>query len=106
MMYWPAMNTIMYSLVSPKFFNLYADSACLIFAGVMSYIAYNNSGTAELSSGYLQGSQAKFLSQEEKEELMHELEYQDSDAFNLGLDKLILMSGAKESIPSSIYECL
>ena len=42
MMYWPAINTVMYSAVSPKFFNLYADSACLVFAGIMSYIAYNN----------------------------------------------------------------
>ena len=47
-MYWPAVNTVMYSAVSPKFFNLYADSACLIFAGIMSYIAYNNS--VEVSS--------------------------------------------------------
>ena len=42
MMYWPAINTVMYSAVSPKFFNLYADGACLIFAGIMSYIAYNH----------------------------------------------------------------
>ena len=48
MMYWPAINTVMYSAVSPKFFNLYADSACLVFAGIMSYIAYNNS--VEVSS--------------------------------------------------------
>ena len=40
LMYWPLVNTVMYSLVQPRFFNLYADTAGLIFASIMSYIAY------------------------------------------------------------------
>ena len=69
-MYWPAVNTVMYSAVSPKFFNLYADSACLIFAGIMSYIAYNNS--VEVSS-VSQNATALYRS-DPTETLLHELD--------------------------------
>lgn len=40
--YWPLVNSVMYSLVQPRFMNLYADLASLIFASVMSYITYND----------------------------------------------------------------
>ena len=32
----------MYGLVSPRFFNLYADIAGIFFAAIMSYIAYSS----------------------------------------------------------------
>ena len=32
----------MYTLIKPRFFNLYADSASLIFSSIMSYIAYKD----------------------------------------------------------------
>jgi len=71
MMYWPAINTVMYSAVSPKFFNLYADSACLIFAGIMSYIAYNHSVEVQ---GVSQDVATLSLMSDRTETLMHELE--------------------------------
>ena len=42
LMYWPAANAIMYSVVQPRFFSLYADVCALIFASIMSYITYND----------------------------------------------------------------
>ena len=41
-MYWPAANAVMYSVVQPRFFSLYADVCALIFASIMSYITYND----------------------------------------------------------------
>lgn len=40
--YWPVVNTVMYTLVQPRFMNLYADLASLVFASVMSYITYSD----------------------------------------------------------------
>ena len=40
--YWPMVNTVMYTLVQPRFMNLYADLASLVFASVMSYITYSD----------------------------------------------------------------
>mmetsp|Transcript_9144 Transcript_9144/g.12447 ORF Transcript_9144/g.12447 Transcript_9144/m.12447 type:complete len:209 (-) Transcript_9144:352-978(-) len=42
LMFWPAVNTVMYSMVQPRFMNLYADMASLIFASIMSYITYKD----------------------------------------------------------------
>ena len=42
LMYWPIVNTFMYSMVQPRFMNLYADVAALFFASVMSYITYSD----------------------------------------------------------------
>ena len=42
LMYWPLVNTVMYSMVQPRFFNLYADTASLLFASIMSYITYKD----------------------------------------------------------------
>ena len=39
------MNFIMYGVVPPRFFNLYADMAGILFAAAMSYIANNNNDT-------------------------------------------------------------
>ena len=41
-MYWPLVNTIMYSAVQPRFFNIYLDMSAMVFATVMSYITYND----------------------------------------------------------------
>lgn len=41
LMYWPMVNTFMYSMVQPRFFNLYGDLAAFFFASVMSYLCYN-----------------------------------------------------------------
>jgi len=41
-MYWPLVNTIMYSAVQPRFYNIYLDMSALVFASVMSYITYND----------------------------------------------------------------
>ncbi len=41
-MYWPIINSVMYSMVQPRFMNLYADVCALIFASIMSYITYND----------------------------------------------------------------
>ena len=54
--YWPVVNTVMYTLVQPRFMNLYADLASLVFASVMSYITYSDCSFAvdkrsALSSG-------------------------------------------------------
>ena len=43
--FWPTMNLVMYGLVPPRFFNLYADMAGILFAAAMSYIANNNNDT-------------------------------------------------------------
>ena len=56
--YWPLVNTVMYSLVQPRFMNLYADLASLVFASIMSYITYSDSamilgGKSAESSGSL-----------------------------------------------------
>lgn len=40
LMYWPVVNTLMYSMVHPRFMNLYADMASLIFAAIMSHITH------------------------------------------------------------------
>ena len=40
--YWPLVNAVMYSIVQPRYMNLYADLASLIFASVMSYITYSD----------------------------------------------------------------
>ena len=42
LMYWPLVNTAMYTLVRPAFMNLYADVASLCFSTVMSYILYRD----------------------------------------------------------------
>jgi len=42
LMYWPLVNSVMYSMVQPRFMNLYADVCALVFASVMSYITYND----------------------------------------------------------------
>ena len=42
LMYWPLVNSVMYSMVQPRFMNLYADVCALFFASVMSYITYND----------------------------------------------------------------
>ena len=54
--YWPVVNTVMYTLIQPRFMNLYADLASLVFASVMSYITYSDCSFAvdkrsALSSG-------------------------------------------------------
>ena len=41
-MYWPFVNTVMYSCIQPRYMNLYADCASLFFAAVMSYITYRD----------------------------------------------------------------
>ena len=46
MMYWPAVNTIMYSSVQPRFYNVYLDMCALVFASFMSYITYNDCSIA------------------------------------------------------------
>lgn len=46
LMYWPLVNTVMYSMVAPRYMNLYADVAALFFASVMSYITYCDCSTA------------------------------------------------------------
>ena len=46
LMYWPVVNTVMYSMVPLRFMNLYADMASLFFASLMSYITYNDCSTA------------------------------------------------------------
>ena len=74
MMYWPAINTVMYSAVSPKFFNLYADSACLIFAGIMSYIAYNNSNSVEVQQSASQDVTVLYKSDPTEKLLRNELD--------------------------------
>ena len=45
-MYWPLVNTVMYSMVRPRYMNLYADVCALFFASLMSYITYNDCGFA------------------------------------------------------------
>ena len=47
--YWPAVNAVMYSLVRPRFMNLYADIASLVFASLMSYITYSDSANANVA---------------------------------------------------------
>lgn len=46
--YWPFVNSVMYSLVQPRFMNLYADMASLVFASIMSYITYSDCTNASL----------------------------------------------------------
>ena len=50
LMYWPLVNTVMYSLVVPRYMNLYADVASLCFASVMSYITYCDCSAITASS--------------------------------------------------------
>lgn len=45
LMFWPFVNTVMYTLVQPRFFNLYADTASLVFSSIMSYITYKDCDT-------------------------------------------------------------
>ncbi len=40
--YWPFVNGAMYALINPLYYNIYADCFGLIFAAIMSFIAYNN----------------------------------------------------------------
>ncbi len=47
LMFWPFVNTVMYTLVQPRFFNLYADTASLVFSSIMSYITYKDCDTSK-----------------------------------------------------------
>ena len=45
-MYWPLVNTVMYTMVRPSYMSMYTDVASLVFASIMSYIMYNGSCAA------------------------------------------------------------
>ena len=49
LMYWPLVNTVMYSMLQPRFMNLYADVASLVFATIMSYIAYKEADDCDFN---------------------------------------------------------
>ena len=42
LLYWPVVNAVMYSLVKPKLFNLYIDTASMVFASIMSHIMHGD----------------------------------------------------------------
>ena len=52
--YWPLVNAVMYSLVQPRFMNLYADVATLVFASIMSFITYSDFSTIKPTTAVLE----------------------------------------------------
>jgi hypothetical protein len=41
LMFWPLVNTFMYTRIQPFYFSLFKDCMALIFSSLMSYITYN-----------------------------------------------------------------
>jgi hypothetical protein len=62
LMYWPAINFVMYSCVKPKFKNLYCDIFALIFSAIMSQIAFRSQTSATMPS--LHAKTSPFRSQD------------------------------------------